>query len=359
MAQHARPVGPTTNAAATFSQEMAIGSMPDRPYRFSSRHAFGPQMLSPITPVAAPFSQEMARGSFPSSDIRPNPFTTGGTFQPPEVLSFGIESIVRSRPSSPRLFLAPRMPLPVSQTTHVSAPISPEMTTGWQPAATGTGGPFTRGNVFLSPDILSFSVEMALGSRPDRPRLFSTRAVTSHQTLAETTPVALFSVEMAVGVKPATSVRSAPWTRGGVVTAPDVSPFSVEMVQGWAPSRARLFSTRAVTSHQTISQPTFTAAPFSVEMVIGARPDRSRSFLAPRIPLPLAQTISFAVVLSPRRFAITASMATALSLTAMSSTAAARTTTRTTAVASNAARGTTPATPASKTVLISATASEV
>lgn len=54
---------------------------------------------------------------------------------PPDVLVFSIEMVQGARPpvQRPSLFLAPRIPLPLSQPTPTAAPFGPEMVQGWQP----------------------------------------------------------------------------------------------------------------------------------------------------------------------------------------------------------------------------------
>jgi hypothetical protein len=60
-------------------------------------------------------------------DFRPQ---MGWSHLPPDIPAFSIEMIRGWHPDSPNIFLAPRIPLPVSQTTQVNAAISVEMFQG-------------------------------------------------------------------------------------------------------------------------------------------------------------------------------------------------------------------------------------
>ncbi len=240
-----------------FSQEQVHGSKPDRFREFLPvRTGWSSAQL---THVAAAFSPEMVSGYHPDMKARQDLRLNIG-WVTPDLREFSNEMVYGWVPASPRLFLAPRLPLPWSQPTHVPAAFSPEMAQGWRPEALPDLRP-RFGWWTASPDVNPFSVEMALGSRPDRPRLFA-------------------SNKGALSIAQLTHVQNA---------------FTGDMIQGAGPGRNR--ERLAPRSPHTFTPPEVFA--FSVEMALGSRPERARLFLAPRLPLPWAQTTHVANAFSP------------------------------------------------------------
>lgn len=167
MRQHQRPPGPTTNDAAPFTSSMLEVSRPDRPVLGKPKSVgwsvaqtthvaagFSPEMaqgwhsdsprlfqkprigwsVSQTTHDPAPFSPEMVLADRPNlAQLRkPKPF---GWFAPHLTFDvFSIEMVTGWHADRPRVFLAPRIPLPVSQTTHTAATFSIEMVLGARPA---------------------------------------------------------------------------------------------------------------------------------------------------------------------------------------------------------------------------------
>jgi hypothetical protein len=172
-------------------------------------------------------------------------------------------------------------------------------------------------------DAATFEPAMVQGSKPDQPRLFSSRNQQG-LTLAQTTHVpAPFVPSMSAGYGPEKNRERLPLRIGWSVsqTTHDAAPFSLEMSAGWVPDRNR--ERLPLRTGWSISQPTQTDAPFSIEMVKGWQPesarvfrvklgwswsehtfdlvmspdmfggwhpDTSRAFLAPRLGQPLSQT---------------------------------------------------------------------
>lgn len=120
------PTGDLSNAPFAF--EMLIGEQPSR-----SRVRLGPRIGQPIldNPVAT-FSHEMVIGWQPLRGLRFR-FQQGFQGSPPDVAVFSIEMVTGYQPSTHRIRLGPRIGLPISQTTHVSAPFSVEMIQGSRP----------------------------------------------------------------------------------------------------------------------------------------------------------------------------------------------------------------------------------
>jgi len=166
-----------------------------------------PARVGPIVNDEAPFTPSMTQGCAPERSRAWQPLRTGWNSVAPEVIPFSIEMILGSRPERARAFTAPRIPLPVSQTTHVPA---------------------------------AFSPEMAAGYGPPSPRLFL--PLRTGWSVSQTTHTAApFSMEMAQGSIPTTNRAWKPpqlgWTTSQ--TTPVPAPFSPEMVQGWVPYSAR------------------------------------------------------------------------------------------------------------------------
>jgi hypothetical protein len=121
-----------TTFDVTMTPEMWTGSRPD-----TSRLWIAPRIPLPIsqtTHVAAPFGQEMVVGHHPDTAR----FTVTGkagwqTTQTTFLVQMTPEMFAGWHPDQSRAWLAPRIPLPISQPTHVSAPFSPEMVAGHQP----------------------------------------------------------------------------------------------------------------------------------------------------------------------------------------------------------------------------------
>lgn len=226
-----------------FSIEMILASRPERPRLEASGRAAtrGGWQVSQLTHVAAPFTADMVEGWQPDRQRYSAPLHAGLQWWPPDFDAFTIDMVQGSRPDRPRIFLAPRIPLPVSQTTHVGAPVSLEMLAGAAPGRHRYAAPLHQGVQWLTPDVAPFSIEMVLGSHPDSPRLpFVAR-------------------------------------QGQQVWMPEVEAFSIEMVQGAHPDRPRVLL--GVRIAQPQSQTTQIDAPFSLEMTQGARPaDRSHAF---------------------------------------------------------------------------------
>lgn len=344
--QHARPVGPAAqNTQATFSPEMAAGTGPPQrsPIRaawkspthqrgmsdaqtthvqapFFPNMTIGNGILTPRSPiravwhtpgikagwsvaqpthVQAPFSVDMIAGSCPISDINPLPPRGTTTAQSPDVLSFSNEMVIGWHPDRPRLFLAPRIPLPVGQTAQVDAPFGQEMIAGFHPDSPRPYVSPKYGWLISQPTPVAapFSPDMVAGWLPPSPFLFTVRRVFGTQLLSQPTPVAApFSPEMAAGVHPDRYRQVFPAPIGWQVAQVSQvdAPLSVEMVVGLASAAHLPFA-----AHTGILATYPDIPPFSVEMVIGWHPDRPCLFLAPRIPLPVSQPTHVSAPLSP------------------------------------------------------------
>ncbi len=278
MAQHARPIGPSTNVEAPFGPEMVQGAQPDRPAN-RPMWATYPQrqgmQLSQTTPVEAPFTPDMVQGSQPPRFRETRPPRVGWTMWISDVLLFDSAMVQGYYPDRPRLFLAPRIPLPWSQTTPTEASFSLEMVQGT--LAPEIPAPrLQRGSGSAPPDVLTFSVEMFQGWHPDAPRLFSAPrlAVPWSETIQVQAP---FSVEMGQGSAPVRNredrpLRTIGWSVSQLTPVPAV--FSVEMTRGWYPDRALNFLAPRIPL--PVAETTQVSAPFSVEMTQGATPERAR-----------------------------------------------------------------------------------
>jgi hypothetical protein len=175
MSQHARPVGPTTtNDAAAFDQSMAQGCLPDRtPLRESWRQISrrAGWHSGQTTHVSAPFDPAMATGAHPDRNREWLPLRVGVQEWVSDIALFSVDMVQGARPDLPRLFLAPRIPLPVSQTTQTDAPFSMEMAAGARPDRPRPAFKPHEGWV-QSPNIVTvFAFEMLIGAWPSQPRL--------------------------------------------------------------------------------------------------------------------------------------------------------------------------------------------
>jgi hypothetical protein len=310
MAQHARPIGPTTaNPAAAFSPEMAQGSLPSRsPIRAAWRPPPVGWIDGRTTQVDAPFAPNMIAADRPVQSRASRPFTAPSErdwqVQPPEVPVFSIEMVRGARPDSPRLFLPLRTGQQLTSSPQLAAAFSIEMVLADRPqqSRVARGGllPPERDAQILPPEVTDFSVDQAVGSHPDSPRLFVVRPHVGW-TVSEHTPIAApFSIEMLQADRPSTPRVPRPWLppseRDCQVMPPDVLAFSVEQAQGSHPDSPRLFTILAHLGG-AVGPLTPVAAPFSADMVTGSVPDRNRE----RLPLRTgtALWISDIVILSP------------------------------------------------------------
>lgn len=285
--QHPRPIGPVTNIAAPFSPEMVAGTRPpDRSRDYSPVNKLG-WSVSQTTHVAATFQPNMTIGWQPHANRYAKPFPQGTQWWTPEVPVFSIEMIQGSKPDQPRLFLGPRIPLPVSQTTHVAAPFSAEMVAGASPDRNRAFVYPKTGVTWWTPEVDPFSVEMVIGWHPDRPRVHLGPRIplpTSQTTHTD----APFSAEMVAGVTAPTKRYAAPFHVGWQWWTPEVEAFSIEMVQGWHPDTARIRLGPKIPL--PVAQPTHTAAPFSLEMTQGAAPpERSHAYEAKKVGWSVSQ----------------------------------------------------------------------
>jgi hypothetical protein len=264
---------------------------------------------------------------------------------PPTIDLFSIDMVIGARPDLPRLFLAPRIPLPASQPTHVDAPFSPEMVTGWAPLQPRLfifpklGWSVTQATHVAAP----LSIEMTRGSQPEQPRL-PFAAHVGWETAQRTHVAAPFSIEMSRGSVPARYRQLLPLRVGWDVSQPthveapfsvemaqgqfgvwlqrpdqrlrtgwagqppDVSGFSIEMVAGWQPAgpwdaRLRRYALRP--GWQT-AQTTHVASPFGIEMVRGAIPPTGRLGVPHRIDwgVGITTTIATVVGVAPERLVL-------------------------------------------------------
>jgi hypothetical protein len=144
---------------------------------FSPRLFLGPRIGLPISQtshVAAPFSYEMAAGSKPDrSRVLLAKQIVGGIFNSTVNEIFLHEFI---GPHRPRIILAPRIPLPLSQTTHVQAPASIEMYVIQRPVSPRIFlGPRIRAPFFDPTQDAPFSIEMVAGCHPEVAKIFRSK----------------------------------------------------------------------------------------------------------------------------------------------------------------------------------------
>ncbi len=157
---------PWSGTTAPLSPEMFAGVAPDRRPRPTTRLAalFG-------VPDVAPFAMDSLFAMRPER-ARPMPQRRlAEVFIAPDVSPFTIDSLFATRPDRGRPFLAPRIPQPVSQTSHTAAPQSIEMTVGSTPPTQRYLAPRHDGWQWVTPEVPVFSIEMVLGSHPDKPRV--------------------------------------------------------------------------------------------------------------------------------------------------------------------------------------------
>jgi hypothetical protein len=219
----------------------------------------------------------MSAGWQPSLDVPTKPFSQGGFTAPPEVPSFSIEMVVGSRPSSPRILLGARIPLPVAQPTHVSAPFTPEMAYGSKPDQPRQ--PFHAPQGWSDSQLTFFvamTPEMFQGWHPDTSRVLLGARIP--QPVSQTTQTnAPFSPEMAAGQKPDQPRPPFQAPVGWAVSQPTfVVPMTPEMFAGNMPDRGRQLVGARIPL--PVSQPTHTSAPFTSDMVAGHHPDSPRLF---------------------------------------------------------------------------------
>lgn len=309
-----------------FSIEMVLGYKPDRPRLFLAPRI--PLPVSQPTHVNAAFTVDMVEGWLPDRHRYSAPVHQGRLAQTVDVLDFSIEMVIGSKPDQPRLFLAPRIPLPWSQTTPVSAPFTADMVEGWVPGRQRYGAPFHQGAQLWTPEVFAFSIEMTYGYKPDSPRLEPSGVYAKRAGWSSSQPThvaAPFTVDMISGWHPDRYRYGAPFHQGQQLWTVEVSVFDFTTTFGSKPEKPRLepSGTHTRRAGWAASQPTHVSAPFtvdmaagwtptrhrytaplhvgvswwppdvdafSIEMVKGWRPDSPRLFLAPRIPLPVSQT---------------------------------------------------------------------
>ncbi len=157
-----------TPDVSPFSIESIFASRPDRPRVF-----LGPKIGQPLsqpTHTAAPVSVEMFAFVEPDRTTRRVPHW-GDLTAPPEVDLFSIEMVAGNHPDKPRIMLGPRIGQPVSQTTHTNAPITLDMLQGVTAPMKRYIAPRHDGWQWVTPEVPVFSIEMVVGSHPDKPRL--------------------------------------------------------------------------------------------------------------------------------------------------------------------------------------------
>jgi hypothetical protein len=263
---------------------MAQGSLPPRNRELLGVRIPQPPPLPTLIPT---MSVEMMQGSTPPQPILKKPPPLGWSVRPFEG---EIQDAAQSRghhPDLPRLFLAPRIPLPLAQVTPVAIN-TPELYQGWIPLRPILGKPFPVGWLGQTPEVISFSPEQAQGSHLDLPRLFL--APRFMQPPVPLTPVGINSPDMFIGWHPDRATLGKPFPSGWTVWTPEVSVFEIAETFATRPTSPRLFV--APRFIQPPSQLTQINAPFSIEMVLGWRPSTGRPRFGPQIPsqllLPLA-----------------------------------------------------------------------
>jgi hypothetical protein len=151
---------------ALFSIEMVRGSMPERARILLASRI--PLPLAQPTHVAAAFSPDMVQGAIPQR-ARVFRLTIGHATDVFEIVHMTPEVFAGWHPDRPRLFVAPKIALPLSQPSHVPAAFSPEMIAGHHPDSP---------RIFIYPKIgvslaqtthdeAAFSVEMFQGQVPE------------------------------------------------------------------------------------------------------------------------------------------------------------------------------------------------
>lgn len=291
MAQHARSVGPTTNATATFEPSMVQGACPDRaPARGSWRqipHRVGWQTAQ-TTHVEASFAPNMISDMRPQRHRQLFPPRADYDVIPPDVNLFSVEMFLGSRPERARILLGPQIPLPVSQITHVAATFGPEMVVGWHPDSARPYVAPKSGWSSSQPTHTSaaLSIEMSQGAKPERARPFVPKygVIWYDPTIAVQMTAEMFAGSMPDRARPFLAPRlPLPLSQPTHVGA----SFSVEMSTGSRPDQPRLFAFPKLGG--TWAETTFVVV-MTPDMFGGQMPARARLFLGPRIPQPLAQT---------------------------------------------------------------------
>src|SRR5579862_3289353 len=263
---------------------------PTSPRLFTPPSKYASSYNNPAVQTDCTFEYVDVVGSLPyrrSLDI--SPYKVGLQIWNPDVVQQDIAMVQGVHADLPRLFLAPRIPLPDSQVTPISvATDSPEMWAGWVRDISHQWLPLRTGLQWLTPDVTIFDAAMTQGYNPSQPRLFLAPRIPL--PLAQTTQVnAAFSPEMSAGYQP-TSPRIFVFPKIGVqLSQPTpITTFSIEMVlvEGRA-EKPRLWLPVRVGKagwHPEV------LIPFDAAMTQGVTTPKPRLFLAPRIPLPFSQT---------------------------------------------------------------------
>jgi hypothetical protein len=288
----------TTHVAAAFTPDMIVGSKPPSPVLFSTRRALGTQ-LAQTTPVAAPFTADMVDGWMPDRNRERLPLRTGLQLWVSDVIVFSVDMTEGHHLDEPRLFQAPRLPLPESNPTHIATAFSPDMADGWFPDRNRERLPLRLGWSVWRSDIVDVTPDMTEGAHPDEPRLFAApRLPPPDAQAAQIAPP--ISPEMLAGWQPPQARPYVPPKFGWSVaqTTQVDAAFSPEMTAGWVPLLPALFSTRKAFGTQLLSQPTHIDAAFSQEMIAGSKPDRSRDWLPVRLGWSTAQLTPAAAAFS-------------------------------------------------------------
>lgn len=280
MAQHARPVGPSAqNNAPTVSVEMFQGQRPAPKWNGYSTRTKGGAQLSQTTHVAAPFIPAMIEATRPQEPSVPKFARTTGV-APPDSAPFQFEGMFNGRPHVvPRPHKPSRGPnfFPWSGTP---AQDSVDMFDGCAPDKSRAQAPH-KGDVFAAPDVVAFTIDSILATRPERARILLGPKIPL--PVSQTTQVnAPFTVDMVDGWFPDRQRYTAPFHQGVQWWTPEVVVFDMAAVYGHKPDRPRLepSGTQGKRAGWSVSQPTHTSAPFSVEMADGWAPDRQR-YLSP------------------------------------------------------------------------------
>ena len=225
------------------------GSHPDFPRPFLAPRI--PLPDSQVSPTGAADSPEMWAGWARDVSHGWQPLRTGLQWFTPDVIIFDAAMVQGVHPDQPRIYLGPRIPLPLAQTTQVNAPFFPEM---------------------------------ILGSHPDQPRLFvpGNPGWINNQI----TPITTFSIEMILVEGRAERPRL--WLPLGVGKMgwhpENVIPTDAAQLEGAHIDQPRLFLAPRIAL--PFSQTTQVSAPFSAEMVMGNKPDGApRLFIKTRIGL--------------------------------------------------------------------------
>lgn len=195
------PLSPAAqNTAAAFGPEMVVGWHPDTG-RFFIQPKIGWQTAQP-THTAAAFGPEMVQGAKPDQARPTTPHQWWITSQTTFDVPMTPEQFAGWHPDTARAWLAPKIPLPISQPTHTAAPFGHEMVAGSKP---------DQARVFQRPRLgwqwaeTTFAVEMTpeqwAGWRPDTSRAWIAPRIPL--PFSETSPIeAPFGPEMVQGARP-------------------------------------------------------------------------------------------------------------------------------------------------------------